>query len=136
MKGDRSLTTADDEAAGHGSQAREQAFGLFQEQHAPVRCRGRQHMPVVIEVIETVDQPKPWIVHVSIRFPQRPAFTSSPEAAQLREKRRAVAVLRRETCVTHLVQQDAAFGAWSKTALNEDLTAMRLEETVASVGAG
>lgn len=93
-------------------------------------------MPVVIEVIETVDQPKPRIVHVSIRFPQRPAFTSSPEAAQLREERRAVAVMRRETCVTHLVQQNATFGAWSKTALNEDLAAMRLEETVAPGGRG
>lgn len=90
-------------------------------------------MPLVIEVIERIQHVKPRVVGVAIGFLNGPHFSAACQTPQLTEKRRAMAMMGRQLGVTHLVNQDATFGACREAALNEDLMARRLIQAVASV---
>lgn len=99
--------------------------------------RGRRKpVPVVIEGIETVDDPHPGIVHIAIGFSESPALTSLSETAQLGEERPAVPMMGGEGRVTHLVQEHATLRPLSESALNENLPPLGLEKTVAAIPAG
>ena len=92
-------------------------------------------MPLVIEVIQGVDHPEPWIARVAIRLVECPTFAATGEATQLLDKESAVPAIVRQPGVTHLVNQHPPFGLRWKAALNDDATTRRFVEAVAAMEA-
>jgi len=91
-------------------------------------------MPLVIKVVERVDDAQPGIMYVSIRLVERPVFAAPREPTQLLEKGPAVPAVVGQAGVTHLVNQDTPLSLWWKPALNDDPMMRRLIEAVAAVG--
>jgi hypothetical protein len=67
-------------------------------------------VPLVIEVVQGVDDPEPWIVCVAMGLVEGPPFSAPGEAPQLIQKGPAVPAVVRKAGVTHLVNQYAPFG--------------------------
>lgn len=92
-------------------------------------------MPLVIQIVERIDDADPGIVAIAIHLAKRPAFATPAEASQFTKKPLPMSVMAAQARVTHLVYEHLPLDTAGQPALNKDLVPRRLVQTIAPVQA-
>jgi len=90
-------------------------------------------VPLVIEIVERIDEAEPRIGRVAPRLSHGPRLPARPETTQLGEEGLSVTVMRGQPRMTHLVNEHPAFHRWRQVALNQDPVPQRFVEAVTPV---
>jgi len=68
-------------------------------------------VPLVIQIVERIDDSQPAVVAVAIRFAKRPAFALPADAPEFGDERLPMSVVAAQPRVTHLVYEHLPFDA-------------------------